>query len=146
MSSIHIPAKLRRLVTARAQGRCEYCRSPVSHAVSSFAIEHIIPLEKGGTTTADNLALSCQGCNSHKHIKIEAVDPLTKQLIPLFHPRLQPWHEHFSWNRDFTLVIGVTPTGRATLAALRLNRPGVVNLREALYAAGKHPPVAFEAE
>lgn len=50
------------------------------------------------------------------------------------------------WNRDFTLVIGVTPIGRATLAALRLNRPGVVNLREALYAVGKHPPGESEAQ
>jgi hypothetical protein len=113
-----------------------------------FLVLHrtIIPLEKGGKTTADNLALSCQGCNSHKHIKTEAVDPLTKRRVPLFHPRLQPWHEHFSWNRDFMLIIGVTPIGRATLAALRMNRPGVVNLREALYAVGKHPPVESEAE
>lgn len=142
MSSAYVPAKLRRLVIARAQGRCEYCRSPVSHAVSSFSIEHIIPLEKGGATTADNLALSCQGCNNHKHIKIEAIDPLTKQIVPLFHPRLQEWQEHFAWNQDFLLVIGLTPIGRATLAAVQLNRPGVVNLREALYAIGKHPPAA----
>lgn len=146
MPSVYVSAKLRRLVIARAQGRCEYCRCPVSHAVSSFSIEHIIPLEKGGTTTADNLALSCQGCNNHKHIKTEAVDPLTKQFAPLFHPRQQNWHKHFTWSGDFTLVIGVTLTGRATLAALRLNRPGVVNLREALYAIGKHPPAEIETE
>lgn len=146
MSSPYVPAKLRRSVIARAQGRCEYCRSPVSHAVSSFAIEHIIPVDKGGKTTAANLALSCQGCNSHKHVKTEAVDPLTKQSAPLFHPRRQDWHEHFSWSRDFTQVIGVTSTGRATLLALHLNRPGVVNLRAVLYAAGKHPPTVAEGE
>lgn len=140
MPRSHIPAKLRRLVIARARGRCEYCLSPVSHAVSSFAIEHIIPVEKGGRTGADNLALSCQGCNNHKYTKTEALDPLTKQSAPLFHPRHQQWTEHFSWNRDCSLIVGVTPTGRATIAALHLNRPGVVNLRQLLYDAGEHPP------
>ena len=135
-----IPAKLRRLVIARAGGCCEYCRSPVSHAVSSFAIEHIIPLDKGGKNTADNLALSCQGCNSHKYTKTEARDPLTKKSATLFHPRRQTWAEHFTWNQDCTLVVGLTPTGRATIAALQLNRIGVVNLRQLLFAAGKHPP------
>jgi hypothetical protein len=142
----HIPAKLKRLAPARARGRCEYCLSPVSHAVSSFAIEHIIPLEKGGKTTASNLALSCQGCNNHKHIKTEAIDPITKRQVPLFHPRRRKWREHFAWSEDCSLVIGLTPIGRATIEALQLNRPGVVNLRQLLYDAGKHPPGAAAAE
>ena len=146
MPRSHVPAKLRRQVIARARGRCEYCLSPVSHAVSSFAIEHIIPVEKGGPTTAENLALSCQGCNSHKYTKTEAIDPLTKQSITLFHPRFQQWPEHFTWNQDCSLVVGLTPTGRATIAALRLNRLGVINLRQLLYAAGKHPPISSEEE
>jgi hypothetical protein len=37
-------------------------------------------------------------------------------------------------------MAGLTATGRATVAALQLNRPGVVNLREALYRIGQHPP------
>ena len=138
----YTPARLRRLVTTRARSQCEYCRSPVSHAVSSFAIDHIIPTEKGGKTTADNLALSCHGCNSHKYIKTQAIDPLTKQPVPLFDPRRQKWPEHFAWNQDCSLVIGLTPIGRTTIEALQLNRPGVVNLRRLLYAAGKHPPLS----
>ena len=66
MPSAYVPAKLRRLVIKRAGGHCEYCLSPVSHAVSSFAMEHILPLEKGGKTSAGNLALSCQGCTLSK--------------------------------------------------------------------------------
>lgn len=146
MTRPHVPAQLRRAVIARARSLCEYCLSPVSHAVSSFAIEHIIPVDRGGKTTAHNLALSCQGCNSHKYIKTEANDPLTKHPVPLFNPRRQKWLEHFAWNRDFTLMVGLTPTGRATIVALHLNRPGVVNLRRLLYRAGKHPPAAFAAE
>lgn len=146
MPRSYVSAELRRAVTARARGCCEYCLCPVSHAVSSFCIEHIIPVEKGGPTAAENLALSCQGCNSHKFTKTEAIDPLTKQPVSLFHPRVQQWPEHFTWNQDCSLVIGLTPTGRATIEALRMNRPGVINLRQALYAVGKHPPIPSDTE
>ena len=40
----------------------------------------------------------------------------------------------------FPLIIGLTPTGRAMVETLRLNREGLVNLRRLLYAAQKHPP------
>jgi hypothetical protein len=41
---------------------------------------------------------------------------------------------------DFTLAIGLTPTGRATVERLQLNREGVVNLRRVLRTIGQHPP------
>ena len=37
------------------------------------------------------------------------------------------------------LIAGRTMAGRATVEALRLNRPALVNLRRALLAIGKHP-------
>ena len=103
-------------------------------------MEHIIPLAAGGSDTEDNLALACQGCNGGKHDNISAIDPLTGETVPLYHPRRDDWHEHFTWNADFTLLIGSTPTGRATIEALALNREGVVNLRKVMSLAGKHPP------
>jgi hypothetical protein len=38
------------------------------------------------------------------------------------------------------LIIGRTATGRATIEALHLNRPELLNLRRALRAVGAHPP------
>jgi 5-methylcytosine-specific restriction endonuclease McrA len=38
----------------------------------SLSVEHILARTKGGTTTSDNLALACQGCNNHKYDKMEA--------------------------------------------------------------------------
>jgi len=38
------------------------------------------------------------------------------------------------------VIIGLTATGRATVAALHLNRPELLNLRHALYVIGLHPP------
>lgn len=109
-------------------------------ATQSFSIEHILPRYKGGETTFNNLALSCQGCNNHKHTKIEGIDPVTEQVAPLFHLRQQSWREHFAWSADYTLIVGLTPTGRATVKELQLNRVGLVNLRRVLFALGEHPP------
>lgn len=108
--------------------------------MQAFSVEHILPRSQGGETRADNLAFSCQGCNNHKYTRTEASDPVTGALVPLFQPRLHRWRAHFVWNADCTLILGVTPTGRATVEVLRLNRPGLVNLRRVLHAAGEHPP------
>jgi hypothetical protein len=59
----------------------------------------------------------------------------------LFHPRQHRWRDHFAWNNDATVVVGLSPTGRATVSLLQLNRSGLVNLRRLLVAAGEHPPL-----
>ena len=140
MRKSHVTAKQRRLVVERAQGCCEYCLSQVRFATQSFSVEHIIPRDKGGETEIENLALSCQGCNNHKYTKTEGYDPVSCEYVPLYHPRQQKWGDHFAWNDDCTLIIGVTAAGRATVETLHLNREGVVNLRRLLYTAKKHPP------
>jgi len=124
----------------RAQGCCEYCLSQARFSTQSFSVEHILPQEKGGKTEVANLALSCQGCNNHKYTKTEGYDAVSRQYVPLYHPRQQQWGNHFAWNDDYTLIIGLTATGRATVETLHLNREGVVNLRRLLYTAKKHPP------
>ena len=65
---------------------------------------------------------------------------MTGKIFPLFNPREQRWLDHFAWNEDYTLILGVTATGRSTVESLRLNREGLVNLRRILYAMGEHPP------
>jgi hypothetical protein len=50
------------------------------------------------------------------------------------------WDKHFAWSEDTTLVISLTAIGRATVILLKLNRPGVVHLRQVLKVVGKHPP------
>lgn len=146
MTGSYVGEEARRLVAERARGYCEYCRSPRRYCVSPFSVEHVHPRVKGGLAELDNLAFACLGCNGHKHIKIEAPDPVTAKPVPLFHPRRQRWREHFAWSEDYTLIIGQTPTGRATVEALQLNREGQVDLRKLLYAAGVHPPPETENE
>lgn len=132
-------ASERRAVVARAGGCCEYCRTPRDFATQSFVIEHILPRRQAGPDTLENTALACDGCNEHKYTKTTAPDPLDGTPTPLFHPRRQHWRDHFEWTDDFTRVAGRTPTGRATVEALQLNRPGLVNLRALLVADGQHP-------
>lgn len=87
MSSEYIPVALRQLVFDRAKGTGEYCRSQSKFAIDPLITEHIRPVSRGGKTAEDNLALACQTCNNYKHTKTEALDPVTNELVPLFHPR-----------------------------------------------------------
>ena len=140
MTRKRIPPRIKQLVRQRAAEHCEYCVCWERYATEQFSIEHIIALAVGGKDDESNLALACQGCNSAKHDDITALDPLTETIVPFYHPRCDQWHEHFEWNDDYTLLLGLTPTGRATMEALELNREGVVNLRQAMSLLGKHPP------
>jgi 5-methylcytosine-specific restriction endonuclease McrA len=129
----------RRAVHARAGGRCEYCHTPDGFVPGSFAVEHILPRAKGGRTRMQNLALSCPACNGHKYNKTEGVDALNRAPVRLFNPRRQRWDDHFAWSDDFTFIVGLTPTGRATVDTLQMNQHKMVNLRRLLTLAGLHP-------
>ncbi len=130
-------------VKAQAHGCCEYCWSQEEYSPDPFSVEHIIPLSRGGNDDLDNLAFACQGCNNRKYVNTQAIDPSSGELASLFHPRQDHWSAHFAWNDDYTLMIGVSATGRATVARLDLNRKGLVNLRRVLRAQGLHPQQAM---
>jgi HNH endonuclease len=140
MLEARIDAKTRASVRKRAKGCCEYCQSQEKYSPDPFSVEHVIPLSKGGPSSAGNLAFACQGCNNHKYIATEATDSATGQSVSLFHPRKDVWSEHFAGNENASLLIGLTPVGRATVEKLQLNRTGVVNLRQVLFSLHLHPP------
>src|SRR5271157_2919636 len=48
--------------------------------------------------------------------------------------------EDNSWSEGGSVITGRTPAGRATVAALHLNRPTLVLARRAWVAVGWHPP------
>lgn len=139
----YISAEIRRQVDSRACQCCEYCKSSRNYAAHTFHIEHVVPVAAGGKSSLENLALACANCNGSKSSKLQVTDPVSKATVALFHPRSQKWNQHFVWSKDFLEIVGITPTGRATVVALRLNRQEVVNLRQALRKVGIHP---FETE
>jgi hypothetical protein len=133
-----IPARLRRVAVRRAGNRCEYCGLSQAGQEATFHIDHVVPLADGGPTVAGNLALACVSCSLSKEARRSAVDPATGRTVPLFHPRRQRWGAHFRW--DGVVVIGLTATGRATVAALRMNRPLILAIRHEEAERGRHPP------
>ena len=70
----------------------------------------------------ENLVLQCPSCSLRKSNKLAAVDPVTGVEVPLFHPLRDDWQAHFALRPDGTCV-GLTPVGRATVDALRMNDP-----------------------
>lgn len=121
-------AATRRQVRERAGDRCEYCRIPQpAQPLARFHIEHIIAQKHGGEDDLSNLALACHYCNVHKGPNLSGVDPEDGQVVPLFHPRRDIWDEHFAVDGGF--IVGLTPTGRATVRVLEMNATERVELR-----------------
>ena len=52
---------------------------------------------------------------------IAGIDPVSGQLVPLFHPRQQHWERHFAW--DGLILLGRTRSARATIHVLAINHP-----------------------
>ncbi|MDY7014387.1 MAG: HNH endonuclease signature motif containing protein [Cyanobacteriota bacterium] len=141
MSRPYIPVEVARRVREAAQNRCGYCLSPQRLVMARLEIEHIIPLAKGGNSNESNLWLACPICNSYKADKTEAIDPQTREVVPLYNPRSQVWAEHFRWFEGGLKIEGLTAVGRATVAALRLNEDlDVLTVRSYWILAGWHPP------
>jgi hypothetical protein len=102
-------------------------------------IDHIMAEAAGGATTLANLCLICSRCNQHKHNRTHARDRFTGRRIRLFHPKRQKWTAHFTWHKDGTRLIGLTPCGRATVEALNMNDAFIVQLRQMWMEDGRHP-------
>jgi hypothetical protein len=129
---------LEQLVWRRAGGRCEYCRLSQEDDDLPFEVDHIIAEHHQGPTRASNLCLACYACNRHKGPNIAGVDPRTRRIVPLFHPRRHKWSRHFRW--DGPRLLGLTPIGRATVVVLKINLDYRIDLRQALIDEGAFPP------
>ena len=116
-------------VARRAGRRCEYCRAPEDIFNFHFEVDHIAPVALGGTNDADNLALACPACNLYKSNARTGFDAVTGADVPLFHPRLDLWGDHFRADVQNGHIEGVTPIGRATVARLQINHPDQVEAR-----------------
>jgi 5-methylcytosine-specific restriction endonuclease McrA len=139
-----VSKSLRKKIVERAKGYCEYCYCPEWISSSSFSSDHILPVSLlDGKNILSNLANCCQNCNNHKYNKLFGFDQITGKQANLYNPREDSWQEHFAWSENGLLILGISPKGRATVSTLRLNRTRVVNLRQVLFNAGKHPP-AFQ--
>jgi hypothetical protein len=131
---------MRRRLLVESRGRCAYCRTATAISGARLVIDHIVPEAAGGPTKFDNLCLACHSCNEFKGAQVGLQDPDSHELIALFHPRRQSWSDHFCWSPDGSEIIGTTSVGRATILALNLNHPLIVEARRRWVAVGWHPP------
>jgi 5-methylcytosine-specific restriction endonuclease McrA len=140
-----IPEAVCARVRQRAGERCGYCRCPQHLVFGWLEIEHVVPVSQGGTSEESNLWLACRFCNTFKSDALDAIDPVSGQRLPLFDPRSQKWDDHFRWSEDGAHIVGLTPTGRATVVQLQLNYPLAVTVRKNWVDAGWHPPAGERA-
>ncbi len=124
-------AATKRLVRQRANDRCEYCGLHQNQSpLATLQIEHVTPRKHGGGDELENLALACIDCNLAKSSNIAGRDPETNELTPLFHPRIDQWDDHFSF--DGIYVLGRTSVGRTTIYVLNMNSTDQLELRAAI--------------
>jgi hypothetical protein len=133
-------AAVREGVIIRSGNCCEYCKSQDKYSPNGFTIDHIVPESLGGTDDLENLAYACFLCNRLKSKKLHSIDGLTETHAPIYNPRIESWHEHFAWNEDASIIVGISPTGRGTVAELKLNREKLIEYRKAILPLGTHPP------
>ena len=145
MSRPYIPVAVRQRVRAFYKFRCAYCQTQTAVVGDDLEVEHIIPLSAAGSSDETNLCLACSRCNGCKGIRTTAIDPQSAESVSLFHPRRDSWTEHFKWSEDGVTIFGQTPTGRATVAALKMNAYIIKVARQKWVEAGWHPPVDEEA-
>lgn len=119
---------LRDFVRRRALDRCEYCLLGQREAELRHHVEHVVARKHGGSDEAENLALACHRCNLHKGPNLTGVDPVSGEIVRLFHPRHDRWAEHFQLAG--TRIEGSTSIGRATVQVLGMNTARRLELRE----------------
>jgi len=140
MSQAPISPELRERIAVRARHCCCYCLTQEEIVGMRFTVDHIIAESLGGQTVVENLCLACWDCNLIKNKRIAALDSDTGSMVALFHPNQQRWQEHFAWLEKGVSIVGLSPTGRVTIEALRLNRPILIQARKRWIQAGWHPP------
>ena len=128
-------AATRDLVRLRADNRCEYCLLRQEYSELTHHLEHIVSKQHGGSDDADNLALACHRCNLRKGPNLTGIDPLTGEVVALFHPRREQWTEHFLVQG--IRIEGITAGGRATVQVLAMNDARRLELRAELLLRGE---------
>ena len=137
----YLSAALRQRLLDADDHHCTYCRTAQANSGYPMVIDHIVPRSKGGATTFENLCFACYHCNLFKRSLITAVDALTGELVPLFHPRQQHWFEHFVWDEAGVSILGLTPVGRAKVTALNMNNEVISEARRNWVRLGWRPKI-----
>jgi hypothetical protein len=70
----------------------------------------------------------CFFCNHHKGPNIAGIDPESKEITHLLHPRRDNWNEHMQVHEGE--LRGLTSIGRTTIQLLRMNERDRIEIRK----------------
>jgi 5-methylcytosine-specific restriction endonuclease McrA len=65
--------QIKNMVWAKTDGHCFYCKCtllPWGTEQTSFTIDHVIPVRKGGDNSIENLVPACLHCNLSKGARL----------------------------------------------------------------------------
>jgi 5-methylcytosine-specific restriction endonuclease McrA len=77
-------------VFERDKYTCQYCARPFEP--KELNLDHVVPRDKGGKTTWENVVCSCIRCNSKKANKL----PHEVNMFPMREPRAPRWRPFFA--------------------------------------------------
>ena len=137
--SRYLSNELRKRLEEADNRHCAYCHATEANTGQPMTVDHIMPENQRGSTEFDNLCFCCRRCNEFKGAQIKAQDPLTAEIVSLYHPRRQKWFEHFEWDETGAVMIGLTAVGRATIIASNMNNAVILAARRRWVSVGWHP-------
>jgi hypothetical protein len=100
-------------------------------------IDHVISRKHGGISDLENMAFACYVCNQQKGSDIASIQPVSLDLVRLFHPRRDGWKDYFRMVGP--LLEPLTAIGEATAQVLRFNVAVRVIERQLLQSLGRYP-------
>lgn len=133
----YISPELRSLVSARADGICEYCLIAEDDSYYRHEIDHIISLKHDGLTVPENLALACVFCNRSKGSDIASFGNVPTERIRFYNPRTDIWSEHH--RLVGARILGLTEIGIVTIRVLQIDQQDRVSERVVLNKVGRYP-------
>jgi 5-methylcytosine-specific restriction endonuclease McrA len=101
MARSPIPKLVRQRVKERFDGRCGYC----GEKPRALVIDHVIPVQSGGTNIESNLMPACASCNNYK--MVWSLERFREELAEQVN-RLRQYSVNYRLAERFGLV---APTG-----------------------------------
>ena len=104
-----VTKKSKETLLRRTEGNCEFCNAHIS--VTTVNVDHIIPLNKGGTSDIDNLVALCRECN------LIHADKIIREISnPVIKPAAKLWLHSFIKFPKSTSVISFVSVLAAIIA------------------------------